>query len=184
MILGLRFGKIVGLIFTINFIAACATNTAAIADLKRKNTALNEKPAISNYQGRLSLRMASDPPQSLYAGFSLSGDAQKGSLTLNSPLGNTLAQLSWTTQSAVLTANNETKEYASANALIEEVTGTVIPLNALFDWMAGKDTAAEGWEIDLSAMKSTTANHETVQRFVAKRMSPLPTAELRIAIDR
>jgi outer membrane lipoprotein LolB len=77
----------------------------------------------------------------------LNGDAQTGDLTLNSPLGNTLAQLSWTPQSAVLKANNETREYVSASALIEQVTGTIIPLNALFDWMAGKDTPAEGWQI-------------------------------------
>jgi outer membrane lipoprotein LolB len=184
MISGLRFWKIIGLIFTISLIAACAINTEARANLEGKNAAPNSKLAITNFQGRLSLRIASDPPQSLYAGFNLNGDAQTGDLTLNSPLGNTLAQLSWTPQSAVLKANNETREYVSASALIEQVTGTIIPLNALFDWMAGKDTPAEGWEIDLAGMKSPNADDETAQRFVAKRKSPLPTAELRIAIDK
>jgi outer membrane lipoprotein LolB len=185
MTLGLRFWKLAGLFFTINLVAACAVNTTARGDLEGKNAAFEAKPVIANYQGRLSLRIASDPPQSLYAGFNLNGDAQTGDLTLNSPLGNSLAQLSWTPQSAVLKANNETKEYASTSALIENATGTVIPLNALFDWMAGKNTPAEGWEIDLSAMKTPNANNEAaVQRFVAKRLSPLPTAELRIAIDK
>ena len=185
MTFGLRFWKIVGILFTINLIAACATNTPARGKFEGENAASDSKPAIANYQGRLSLRIASDPPRSLYAGFNLNGDAQTGDLTLNSPLGNSLAQLSWTPQSAVLKANNETKEYASASALIDNVTGTTIPLNALFDWMAGKDTPAEGWEIDLSAMKtSNTSNEAAVQRFVAKRLSPLPTAELRIAIDK
>jgi outer membrane lipoprotein LolB len=180
MTLGLRFWKLACLFLTINLIAACAVNTPARGDLEGKNTTFD-----ANYQGRLSLRIASKPPQSLYASFNLNGDAQTGDLTLNSPLGNSLAQLSWTPQSAVLKANNETKEYASTNALIEHVTGTVIPLNALFDWMAGKGTPAEGWEIDLSGMKSSNASNETaVQRFVAKRLSPLPTAELRIAIDK
>ncbi|MEY4911175.1 MAG: hypothetical protein RL761_838, partial [Pseudomonadota bacterium] len=183
MIFGPRFWKIVGLLFTINLIAACAINTPSRANLEGKNAAPDSKPAIANFQGRLSLRIASDPPQSLYAGFTLNGDAQTGDLTLNSPLGNSLAQLSWTPKSAVLKANNETQEYTSTSALIEQVTGTTIPLDALFDWMAGKDTPAGGWEIDLSAMKSTATSNETVvQRFVAKRLSPLPTAELRIAI--
>jgi outer membrane lipoprotein LolB len=185
MTLELRHWKIIPLIFTINLIAGCATNTSTTVNIESKNSTLNTKPTIANYQGRLSLRIASDPPQSLYAGFNLNGDAQTGDLTLNSPLGNSLAQLSWTPQSAILKANNETKEYPSASALIENATGTVIPLNALFDWMAGKDTPAEGWKIDLSAMKTPNTSYETeVQRFVAKRLSPLPTAELRIAIDR
>jgi outer membrane lipoprotein LolB len=179
-----RLWRIFGFIFTINLIAGCAMNTPAVAKFNAENAILDVKPLVLSYQGRLSLRIASDPPQSLYAGFSLNGDTQTGNLTLNSPLGNSLAQLSWTPQSAVLKANNETKEYPSTSALIEHVTGTAIPLNALFDWMAGKDTPAEGWEIDLSAMKSQNTRDETVQRFVAKRMSPLPTAELRIAIDR
>ena len=182
---GWRFSRVLSIIFTINLIAACAINTPTRSALEGENIAFNAKSTLANYQGRLSLRIASDPPQSLYAGFTLNGDAQTGDLTLNSPLGNSLAQLSWTPQSAVLKANTETKEYTSASALIENVTGTLIPLNALFDWMAGKDTPAEGWEIDLSAMKtSNTSNESTVQRFVAKRLSPLPTAELRIAIDK
>jgi outer membrane lipoprotein LolB len=176
--------KIAGLIFAINLIAGCAINTPARDKLDVNNANLNEKPAASSYQGRLSVRIASDPPQSLYAGFSLNGDAQTGDLTLNSPLGNSIAQLSWTPQSAVLKANNETKEYPSASALIENVTGTAIPLSALFDWLAGKNTAAQGWEIDLSAMKTENPNNETTQRLVAKRTSPLPSAELRIALDK
>ena len=189
MTLGLRFWKLSWLIFAINLMAACATNAPVTFNLEGKNTSSNVPPSIANHQGRLSLRIASDPPQSLYAGFTLNGDAQTGDLTLSSPLGNSLAQLSWTPQSAVLKANNETKEYLSTSALIESVTGTIIPLNALFDWMTGKDTPAEGWEIDLSNMKTPTAktansSNETVQRFVAKRFSPLPAAELRIALDK
>lgn len=184
MTLGLRVWKLSGLFFAIYLIAACATNKPATDTLNNKNTASNDVRAVASYLGRLSLRIASDPPQSLYAGFSLNGDAQTGDLTLSSPLGNSLAQLSWTSQSALLKANNETKEYPSANALIENVTGTPIPLNALFDWMAGKDTPAEGWEIDLSNMTTSNASTETVQRFVAKRTSPLPAVELRVAIDK
>ena len=180
----LRFLRFLSLIFAINLIAGCAINTPANGILEERNSTSKLNAGTPNYQGRLSLRIASDPPQSIYAGFNLNGDAQTGDLTLNSPLGNSLAQLSWTPQSAVLKANNETKEYPSTSDLIEHVTGTVIPLNALFDWMAGKDTPAEGWEVDLSDMKSPSADIQATQRFVAKRLSPLPTAELRIAIDK
>ena len=174
-----RFWKLAGIFFAIILIAGCAINTPANDNLSTQNPASSDKPPALVYQGRLSLRIASEPPQSLYAGFSLNGDAQTGDLTLNSPLGNTIARLFWTPQSAVLKANNETKEYPSTSDLIENVTGTPIPLGALFDWLAGKDTPALGWEIDLSQM-----NKEEPQRLVAKRLSPLPTAELRIAIDK
>jgi outer membrane lipoprotein LolB len=178
------FSKILCLFFAINLIAACATNTPARGVFQTQKSTFEPISTIANYQGRLSLRIASDPPQALYAGFNLNGDALTGDLTLNSPLGNSLAKLSWSPQSAVLTANNETKEYPSTLALIENVTGTSIPLNALFDWMAGKDSPAEGWEVDLSDMKSPSTDIQATQRFVAKRLSPLPTAELRIALDK
>lgn len=167
------------LLFAINLIAGCAINTPATAKFGDNNGNLDGKPAVLSYQGRLSIRIASDPPQSLYAGFSLNGDAKTGDLTLNSPLGNTIALLTWTPQSAILKANNETKSYPSTSDLIENVTGTAIPLSALFDWLASKNTAAEGWEIDLSQMK----NDES-RRLVAKRTSPLPSAELRLALDK
>jgi outer membrane lipoprotein LolB len=179
MISGLRFWKIACLLFTINLIAACAINTPARANLEGENATIGTKTAIVNYQGRLSLRIASDPPQSLYAGFNLNGNALAGDLTLNSPLGNTIAQLTWTPQSAVLKANNEIKQYASTSELIENATGTPIPLAALFDWLAGEDTPVIGWEIDLSQMKN-----EEQKRLIAKRIAPLPTADLRIAIDK
>jgi outer membrane lipoprotein LolB len=182
MTLTLRVFKLIGWLFAINIVAGCAINTLATGENGTKLEQNASSTKVLSYQGRIALRVASDPPQSLYAGFSLNGDAQTGDLTLNSPLGNMVAQLTWTPQSAVLKANNETKEYPSASALIENVTGTAIPLTALFDWLAGKNTVAEGWEIDVSDMKNESANNETVQRLIAKRSFPLPTAELRIAI--
>ncbi len=167
------------LLFAINLIAGCAINTSATAKLGENYGNLDGKPAVLSYQGRLSIRIASDPPQALYAGFSLNGDAKTGDLTLNSPLGSTIALLTWTPQSAILKANNETKSYPSTSDLIENVTGTAIPLSALFDWLAGKNSAAEGWEIDLSQMKN-----DELRRLVAKRTSPLPSAELRLALDK
>lgn len=154
------------LLFTINFIAGCATNTWA-----RSNT--------TSYQGRLSLRIASDPPQSLSGVFDISGNAQAGELILSTPLGNTLAKLHWSAESAVLVANGTTNTYASTNELMEQATGTVIPLSALFDWLAGINTPIEGWSTDPANMQ----NPENL-RIVAHRNSPLPTVELRIALDK
>lgn len=169
-----RFWRLIGLIFAINLIAACATNTPNIGNIDAKNLTI---PNLS-YQGRLSLRIATETPQSLYGAFFISGDAHRGELTLNSPLGNTVAKLSWTPQTAALSANNTTTNYPSTDALITTVTGTTLPLPALFDWLAGVSTPVEGWETDLSSMQNVDN-----RRLVAKRNSPLPTVELRIALE-
>ena len=59
-------------------------------------------PGETNWNGRLSVRVDSDPPQSFTAGFDLRGSPQTGELQLNSPLGNTLATVLWSPQGAEL----------------------------------------------------------------------------------
>lgn len=160
-------------------IAGCATNTPATGKngtLNAKNTA-NE--ANFSYQGRIAIRVDTEPPQSLSGAFSLNGNAHSGDLSLSTPLGSTLAQLSWTQQVAVLTANNETRRFDSTDALLLQVTGTELPLAALFDWLAGRDTPAKGWQVDLSQM-----NHPDTPRLIAKRTAPLPAVELRVVLDK
>jgi outer membrane lipoprotein LolB len=184
-----RLQKIISLTFSVFFaaifIAGCATNTPAsgtIGTTDTENSITSNTPPRLSYQGRLSLRIESttsqSPPQSLYGAFGISGDAQTGELSLNSPLGNTVAKLTWTPQTAILVANNTTTSYPSTEALITTVTGTALPLPALFDWLAGISTPIEGWEVDLSNMQNLDN-----RRLVAKRVSPLPAVELRIALE-
>jgi outer membrane lipoprotein LolB len=179
MMMGLwRFLRLFSLFFAINLVAGCAINTSANGIFEGKNPSSKSNTSTLNYQGRLSLRIASDPPQSLYGAFSISGDAQTGELTLNSPLGNTVAKLMWTPQTALLATNNTTTNYPSTEALISTVTGTALPLTALFDWLAGISTPIEGWEVDLSNMPNPDN-----RRLIAKRISPLPAVDLRIALE-
>ena len=178
MTVWMHFSKLVILFFAINLIAGCAINTPANSEFGTQNSNLSNNPLRVDYQGRLSLRIASDTPQSLYGAFTISGDAQTGEMSLNSPLGNTVAKLTWTPQTALLVANNTTTTYPSTEALITTVTGTALPLPALFDWLAGINTPIEGWELDLSNMQNPDN-----RKFIAKRISPLPTVELRIALE-
>lgn len=178
MTVWMHFSKLVILFFAINLIAGCAINTPANGEFVTQNSNLSNNPLRVDYQGRLSLRIASDTPQTLYGAFTISGDAQTGEMSLNSPLGNTVAKLTWTPQTALLVANNTTTTYPSTEALITTVTGTALPLPALFDWLAGINTPIEGWELDLSNMQNPDN-----RRFIAKRISPLPTVELRIALE-
>ena len=128
------------------------------------------------WSGRLGLQVASEPPQSYSASFELQGHADAGELALASPLGSTLAVMRWQPGLAVLVSGDEQRRFDSLEALASEVTGTPIPVRALFDWLSGRPTPVEGWQPDLSRLPEG--------RLTAQRTHPLPTAELRLVLER
>jgi outer membrane lipoprotein LolB len=156
-----------GLLSVSLFIAGCAH------PVPTDSTAASSS---SVWTGRISLQVHSEPPQAFFAGFELKGDPAQGELTLTSPLGTKLAVLRWSPQEAVLDSGNQLQRFASVNALVEKATGAAVPLPALFDWLGGKNTAAEGWSADLS--------QQAEGRFSAVRTTPQPRADLRIVLDR
>ena len=93
-----------------------------------------------------------------------------------SPLGNTLALLQWQPGRAELHDSRGVRPYASLDELAASVTGTPIPLAALFDWLHGQPREAAGWSADLSRLDAG--------RLTARRHQPLPSAELRLVLDR
>ncbi len=169
-------------LFAIFLIAGCATNTTATGKNSTLNAENTANGANFSRQGRIAIRIDSEPPQSLSGAFTLSGNAQNGDLSLSTPFGGILAQLSWTPNQAVLKANNDTQSFDSTDALILQATGTVLPLAALFDWLAGRDTPEAGWQVDLSQMNDR--NNPGSQRLIAKRIAPLPAVELRVVLDK
>ena len=129
------------------------------------------------WSGRLALQVESESPQSFAASFELKGSAERGELLLFSPLGQTLARLAWSPQQAHLQANGEERAFESLDALAAHVTGTALPVAALFDWLAGRERAVPGWQADLSQLQESN-------RLVARRSMPLPVAVLRVALQR
>ena len=87
-----------------------------------------------------------------------------GELTLFSPLGGTLAVLAWPPGAATLNSNGQTRQFDSVDALVAHVTGSAIPVAALFDWLRGIDTPVPGWHADLSQLAQG--------RVAAKRLEP------------
>ena len=160
-------------------VAGCAYPTRA--------RALNDAEN-SFWRGRLALRVASDGPlaqgesgappqaQSFSASFELTGNPQTGALLLFSPLGTTVAELSWTAQTATMVANGETRSFSSLTALLKQATGTEIPVASLFAWLAGDNAATPGWLADVS--------QHALGRVVARRSDPLPAVELRLIIEK
>lgn len=162
----LASGLIGGLIaIAILLIAGCANPTRATG----------QNGTQKAWQGRLALRVDSDPPQSFAAGFELTGVAAAGELVLFTPIGTTLAVLTWTPQSAFLRSNGEVRSFDSLDALALQATGATIPIASLFDWLTGTATPAEGWQADVAQLANG--------RVTARRTAPLPSAELKLLLD-
>ncbi len=136
----------------------------------------------ASYRGRLALKIDSDeasdfgPPkgQSFSAGFELAGNAQTGSLTLTNPLGSVVANLLWSQGTAELQVNGARQSFQSLDALVKHVTGTVVPVDSLFNWLAGRSAVAAEWEADLSQI--------SIGRLTARRNLP-SKVELKMVVE-
>ena len=143
-------------------LAACATPPASAPD-------------ANFWSGRLALRIATDPPQTMAAAFELSGDANTGALALLSPLGQTVALARWSPDGATLQQGDRTTPYTDMKELSEQLTGAALPVEALFQWLRGDAVQVAGWTVDLSALPEGL--------ILAQRLLPLPRAELRMRLQ-
>jgi outer membrane lipoprotein LolB len=130
-------------------------------------------PGEAVWSGRLQVDSA--PPQSFSAGFDLRGAPAAGELQLVSPLGNTLATVVWTPQSAELRQGGQVTRRGSLDELTTELSGTAVPVTALFGWLRGEQGEVPGWQADLT--------RQAEGRITARRSAPLPTAELRVVFQ-
>ncbi|MEZ5645491.1 MAG: outer membrane lipoprotein LolB [Burkholderiaceae bacterium] len=132
-------------------------------------------PQANAWQGRLALQVDSDPPQSYAGGFDLQGTPGSGQLALSSPLGQTLAVVSWNPEGAQLRQGERLSRHGSLDELTRELAGTALPVAAMFDWLRGLATRADGWEADLS--------RHAEGRITARRAHPTPAAQLRLIVQ-
>ena len=58
------------------------------------------------------------------------------------------------------------------DGVTSEISGTARPVAALFGWLRGESTGTDGWTVDLS--------QQPQGRITARRITPLPSAELRL----
>lgn len=159
-----RFHAWAAVLVTAALLSACAT-TPRPATL----------PGEEMWSGRLSLNVDSTPPQSFSSAFDLRGAPTAGELQLSSPLGNTLATVVWTPQSAELRQGGLVTRRGSLDELTTELSGTAVPVAALFGWLRGVQGDVPGWQADLS--------RQAEGRVTARRSAPLPTAELRVVFQ-
>lgn len=128
----------------------------------------------NSWNGRIALQIDGQASQSFSAMFELRGTAQAGGLVLLSPFGNRIAQLDWKNGHAQLVSGQDTRTSDSLDTLLQDVTGTRIPVTALFSWLKGTQASAAGWQADLTGIADG--------RLTARRDDPQPTATLRIAL--
>lgn len=152
------------LVLALALLSGCATRTPSVLPA--------DGAERQHWSGRLSLNIASAPPQGFSTSFELQGQAQAGELRLFSPFGQTLATATWQPQGASLRQGERTLHYPDMDALTADLTGTPLPVAALFDWLRGRATPVEGWSVDLT--------EQTSGRLRAQRTSPLPEAMLRL----
>jgi outer membrane lipoprotein LolB len=127
------------------------------------------------WSGRLALQVEGHPEGSFTASFDLRGSARAGELELFTPLGGTAAWLQWTPDRARLRAPGQPeRQAASLNDLLVQATGTPLPVAALFDWLAGIPSVADGWQADVSGRAEG--------RLRARRLTA-PAADLRILLQ-
>ena len=169
---------------SIFFLSACATRTASTqtftppaANPETSQVVSVEVPssAPAFKAGRFALQIDSEPPQSFITSFDLTGGWPEGARNIYNPLGMQMARLEWTAQSARLLQGRQVREAASLERLVLELTGAKLPTAALVDWLAGKPTPAEGWNVDVSEWH--------LRRLVLERVQPAPRTVLRIAFE-
>ena len=148
-------------------VAACA-----------RPSGLNQTNGIETraWNGRISLQVADEPPQSFSGSFALNGEPTRGDMTLFSPLGTVVGILRWSPGRAELdSGSGKVRHFGSVDELTRSATGSVIPLDALFAWLQGTPANVGGWTADLS--------RHADGRIIAKRLQPAPQAELRVVLE-
>lgn len=144
--------------------------------------------------GRISIRVdASDHADSraMNAAFELEGNARFGKLSLSTPLGTVLAQLSWSPGQALLVTPEARTPFADLDSLTAQLLGESVPVAALFDWLRGRpwpDAASQpnleaagpgfvqlGWDVSLANFTDA---------LVSARRERAPVVTVRAKLDR
>lgn len=126
------------------------------------------------HEGRLFLRVDSQPPTVTQADISLQGTPEAGQLTLFGPLGTTQGQLRWSAGEAVWSRGLDEQRFTSLDALLAQTLGTALPVPTVFAWIEGRAVLLDGW--DLVSLPSPDVP------LVARRRYPAPTLELRLRL--
>jgi outer membrane lipoprotein LolB len=132
--------------------------------------------AIGHWEGRLTLRVAKNPPEQFSAAFEMTGRPEQGQLSFLSPLGTTMAMVRWNPQGASLQQGSDLQNFVSMDELTLRLTGAALPLPQLMAWLDRTGPPVNGWQINAQASKSG-------RRVLADRQQPMPALQLTVLLD-
>ena len=181
-------------------LAACATTAP---------TSMSQAPVgayrdVIDLAGRLSVNYEKDgKPETLSGKFNWSQKGERIDVALASPLGQTLAKISVTPDSATLTQTDQAPRVAKdINSLTAQALGWSLPVAGLRDWLQGYATApggkrftaspasnsvttADGWRLTFVSWQDEAAAQPVPKRIDAERVATATTEPLaiRIVID-
>lgn len=154
--------------------------------------------------GRLTVNYRKDAsPESLSGAFTWSQTPARIDVSLASPLGQTIAQISVTASEATLIQAGQAPRVArDVDTLTEQALGWSLPVSGLRDWLQGyatdqngkrfaaspandSVTTRDGWRLRFVAWQDETAAHPVPRRIDAERSASATSDELaiRIVID-
>lgn len=123
------------LLIIITLLSACATN-----QMKSPNTTGQQAYQEQiQYSGRISVQYQQDEQeQNLHGNFEWQQKDSTISISLTSPLGQTIANITQSPQGASITeANQETRYADNLEQLLNETVGWTLPVNELKVWLQG-----------------------------------------------
>ena len=146
----------------------------------------------TSFSGRMTMQVEAaegQPARSMTAAFELQGRAAAGRMDLSTPLGSLIAQARWERGRVTLATPQGEQRFADLDAMTREVLGEVLPVAALFDWLAGQPWAGAasqpleasagfrqlGWKVDTAQLDAA--------RLSAVREQP-PVVTVRVKLDR
>ncbi|HEX4509180.1 MAG TPA: lipoprotein insertase outer membrane protein LolB [Burkholderiaceae bacterium] len=152
------------------------------------------------YAGKIAVRSEAAPgkdARSMSGQFELAGTASEGRLVLTSPIGTTVARAHWGDVYAegrpsdiVLEAQGRTVRFSGFEAMTEAALGEALPLEALFDWLAGHPwqgspatVSVDGGAFDQFGWHVDRSHLATDGLLSADRTEPAPAIHVRIKLD-
>jgi outer membrane lipoprotein LolB len=180
-------------------LAGCATSTANLS-----HATVGDYRETIDLAGRLSVNYQKEGrPESITGNFNWSQRPGRIDVSLASPLGQTIAAISVTPESATLTqADRPARVARDIDTLTLQSLGWELPVSGLRDWLQGYATDAEGkrfvaspannsvytrdgWRLRFVAWQDESATHPVPRRIDAERSATADSDELaiRIVID-
>jgi outer membrane lipoprotein LolB len=180
-------------------LAGCATSTANLS-----HAPVGDYRETIDLAGRLSVNYHKEGrPESITGSFNWSQRPGRIDVSLASPLGQTIAAISVTPESATLTQGDRPARVAKdIDTLTAQSLGWELPVSGLRDWLQGYATDADGkrfaaspannsvntrdgWRLRFVAWQDEGAAHPVPRRIDAERSATADSDELaiRIVID-